>query len=286
MIDYERLLRLEIPVVEQSYCEKDAMLYALGVGVGADPGDLHALPFVYEKRLKVLPTIAVVLAQPGLWPRDLDTGIDYVHVLHGEQRLTVHRPFPAAGTMVGRTRVVDVIDKGPGRGALLVSERVITDKATGARMATVGHTAFCRADGGFGGPARASSPLNSLPDRPPDLTCRGPTTLQAALIYRLSADHNPLHVDPAVAQAAGFERPILHGLSTFGAAGYALLKSLCGGDPSRFGRMDCRFTAPAFPGDTFATEMWVEGRAATFRTRAVERGVVVISNGHFEFASA
>lgn len=283
-IHYERLLGLEIPVVEQTYSDRDVMLYALGVGIGADPADASGLSFVYENKLKVLPTFAAVLAQPGLWPRDLDTGIDYIHVLHGEQRLTIHRELPVAGSVIGRTRVVDVVDKGPGRGMLLLSERTISDKMTGHLLATVGHTAFCRADGGFGGPPRSPPQPHRLPARAPDLVCSVPTTPQAALVYRLSVDRNPLHVDPAVARAAGFSRPILHGLATYGAAGYALLKSLCGNNPSRVRRMDCRFIAPAYPGETFATDIWVDGDVASFQTRAVERNVVVISNGRFDFS--
>lgn len=221
--------------------------------------------------------------QPGQWLRDLDTGVDYLRVLHGEQRLTRHRSLPASGEVVGHTRVVDIIDKGAGRGALLLSERTIHEAGWGVLIATVGHTTFCRADGGFNGPDRVAPRPHDLPSRRPDVTCITPTTHQGAFIYRLTADRNPLHVDPQTARAAGFQRPIVHGLATYGLTGYGLLKALCGGEPSRIRMLACRFTAPAYRGETFATDMWVDGTVASFRTRAVERDVVVISNGRCEF---
>jgi len=283
-ISYDKLLALKIPSVRQSYSASDVILYALGVGVGADANDTSALPFIYEAHLRVLPTLAVVLAQPGQWLRDLDTGVDYRHVLHGEQRLALHAPLPAGGEVIGHTRIVDVIDKGAGRGALLLSERTIHDAASGELLATVGHTAVCRADGGFGGPARSAPRPHEMPSREPDATYTVPTTAQAAFLYRLSADLNPLHVDPTIARTAGFARPILHGLATYGATGYALLKAICGSEPARMHSIDCRFTAPAYAGDTFATDIWIDGNVAAFRTRAVERDVVVISNGRCVFS--
>src|SRR5205085_6163188 len=138
------------------------------------------------------------------------------------------RPPAPRGIVVGKTRVVEIIDKGPGKGALVYSERVVVDQATGEPIATATQTTFCRGDGGFGSPARESPPVHALPERAPDATCDLPTRPETALIYRLSGDPNPLHVDRAVAKAAGFPRPILHGLATFGIAGHAILKSLCG----------------------------------------------------------
>ena len=284
-IDYRKLLELDIPEVEQTYSEKDVILYALGVGLGESPDDPETLRFVYEKDLRVLPTLAVVLAQPGLWPRDLDTGIDYLHVLHGEQRLRIHHPLPVRGTVIGRTRVTNVVDKGPKRGALLLSEREIFDKDSGALLATVGHTAFCRNDGGFGGPSGPLPPRVAMPDQAPDIVCMLSTVPQMALIYRLSADLNPLHVDPETAVAAGFRRPVLHGLATYGVAAHAILRAVCDYDPARIRALDCRFTAPAYAGETFATEIWLDGSSLVFRTRAVERDVVVISHGRAELAA-
>jgi acyl dehydratase len=281
-IVYDKLLALKIPDVEHSYTDKDTILYALGIGLGHDPLNAHELDFVYEKNLKPLPTFAAVLGYPGFWIRDLPTGIDWVRLVNGEQGITLHRPLTPQGTVIGRTRIVEVIDKGAGKGALVYTERKVTDKASGALIATVTQTTFCRADGGFGGPPRESPPLHPIPERPPDMVCDLPTRPEAALIYRLSGDRNPLHVDPAVAAAAGFPRPILHGLATFGVAGHAVLKSVCGYDPSRLVWLAGRFSAPVFPGETMRTEIWRDGAAVSFRAHVLERNVLAMNNGHAE----
>lgn len=283
-IVYEKLMNIEIPTIEQSYTEKDTMLYALGVGLGQDPTDREQLRFVYEKNLKALPTQAVVLAHPGLWVRDLDTGIDYVKVVHGEQGLVLHKPLPASGTVLGISRVTGVFDKGEGRGALVLSERKIVEKSTGDLLATISQTTFCRGDGGFGGPSGPTPAPHVLPEREADMVCDLATVPQAALIYRLNADMNPLHADPDVAAKAGFPQPILHGLATYGVSGHAVLKSVCDYDPGRLKSLDCRFTAPVYPGETFRTEIWIDGTIVSFRTRSLERDVIAISNGRAEIA--
>jgi len=281
-IVYEKLLALNIPEVVQSYTERDAMLYALSVGFGQDPVDGDELPFVYEKGLKVLPTFAVVLGWPGFWPRDLDSGIDWVKLVAGEQGLVLHRPLQPRGTIVGKTRVTEVIDKGAGKGALVYSERTVTDQATGERIATVTQTTFCRGDGGFGGPPREAPPVHPIPERAPDVVCDLSTRPETALLYRLNGDPNPLHVDPAVAKAAGFPRPILHGLATFGIAVRAILKSFCGYDPGKLTAMAGRYSAPVFPGETIRAELWRDGRVVSFRCRVPERDVVALNNGRAE----
>jgi acyl dehydratase len=281
-IVYDKLIALNIPEVEHSYTEKDAILYALGLGLGQDPVNADELAFVYEKKLKVLPTFAVMLGYPGFWARDLDSGIDWVRLVHGEQALTIHRPLAPRGTVTGKTRVVDVIDKGAGKGALVLSERKVVDRASGAPVATLRQTTFCRGDGGFGGPPREAPPPHQLPERAPDLICDLRTRPEAALVYRLSGDPNPLHVDPDVAKAAGFPRPILHGLATFGIAGHALLRSLCDYDPARLVGLAGRFSAPVFPGETIRTEIWRDGAVVGFRARVVERDIVAINNGRAE----
>jgi acyl dehydratase len=281
-IDYEKLLALKIPEVEQTYGPKDTILYALGIGLGHDPLNEDELPFVYDKNLKVLPTFAVVLGWPGFWARDLDTGIEWVKLVAGEQGLVLHRPLPASGTIVGRTRVTEIIDKGVGKGALVYSERVVSDKASGEKLATVTQTTFCRGDGGFGGPPREAPSVHAIPERAPDVVSELSTRPEAALIYRLSGDPNPLHVDPAIAKAAGFPRPILHGLATFGVAGHAILKSLCGYDPAKLTAIAGRYSAPVFPGETIRAEMWRDGNIVSFRARVVERDVIAINNGRAE----
>lgn len=278
-IDYDRLLALDIPDVEHDYTEKDAILYALGIGLGYDPMNEDELAFVYEKNLKALPTFALVQGYSPYWLRNPDSGVNWTKVVHGEQGLTLHKPVKTQGTVIGRTRIVEVIDKGEGKGALVFSERTITDKADGALLATLTQTTFCRADGGFGGPPREALAPHPLPARAPDLVCDLPTRPEMALIYRLSGDVNPLHAEPEFAKAAGFPRPILHGLATFGVAGHALLKSLCGYDPARLAAMAGRFSAPVYPGETIRTEIWRDGKVASFRARVLERDVVAVNNG-------
>jgi acyl dehydratase len=278
-IVYDKLMALDVPPREQSYDSKDCMLYALGIGLGQDPMNEDELPFVYEKNLKVLPTMGTVLGGVGFWARERDTGIDWVRLVNGEQGITLHQPLTGQGTLVGRLRILEVIDKGPGKGALVLSERTVTDKATGAVIATVTQTTFCRADGGFGGPPREALAPHPIPQRAPDAVCDLGTRPETALIYRLSGDLNPLHADPAVAKAAGFPRPIMHGLGSFGVAGHAVLKTICGYDPQKLVSFAGRFSAPVFPGETLRTEMWRDGDVVSFRSRVVERDVIAINNG-------
>lgn len=284
-INYDNLIKLNIPVIEHTYTIKDTILYALAIGVGFDPTDSNQLQFVYERDLHVLPTQAVVLAHPGPWLSYLDTGVDYAKVVHGEQGLTIHKPLPPAATVLGVTRVTSIVDKGTGRGALVYSQREIFHKGTGDLLATTSMCTFCRGDGGFGGASARGSQLHMVPEREADIVCELPSLPQAALLYRLTADLNPLHSDPDVAAQAGFSRPILHGLATYGLAGHAVIKSVCGYNASTLMEFDCRFTAPVFPGETFQTEIWVDGDIASFRTRSVERDVIAISNGRAKITS-
>jgi acyl dehydratase len=281
-ITYDKLMALKIPEVAQAYSEKDAILYALGVGLGRDPMDEHELPFVYEQNLKVLPTFAAVLGWPGFWVRDLDTGIDWVKVVAGEQGLVLHRPLAPRGTAIGRTRVTEIIDKGPGKGALVYSERALFDGESSKKIATVTQTTVCRGDGGFGGPARVAPAVHPIPARAPDLIRDRGTRPEAALIYRLSGDPNPLHADPAVAKQAGFPRPILHGLASFGIACHGILKCLCDHDPGRLKSISGRYSAPVFPGESIRTEMWRDGAIVSFRAHVIERDVIALDNGRCE----
>ena len=278
-LDADKLMALKIPAVEHSYGPRDCMLYALGLGLGQNPLNADELAFVYEKNLKVLPTYALVQGYSAYWLRQPDLGITWSQVVHGEQGLMLHESVAPQGTVIGQTRIVDVVDKGEGRGALVYSERAISDKASGRPLATLTQTTYCRADGGFGGPKRDTPPPHALPARAPDITCDSPTRPEMALIYRLSGDVNALHADPDFAKAAGFPRPILHGLATFGIASHALLKVVCGYDPARLTAMSGRFSAPVFPGETIRTEFWRNGGVVSFRARVVERDTVVIDNG-------
>jgi acyl dehydratase len=282
-IDYQKLKNWKFADIEHTYTEKDTILYALGLGCGADPLDLEDLRFVYEDGLLALPSMAVVLGYPGFWIKHPDTGVDWRMVLHGEQGLVIHRPLPAAATVIGKSRVTEIVDKGPGKGALLFSDRDVIDKATGALLCTLTSTTFIRGEGGFGGPSGPAPEPHKLPDRAPDMQRDIATLPQAALIYRLSGDFNPLHADPRVASAVGFPRPILHGLCSFGVAVRALLKACGGNDPARLKDLQLRFTAPVFPGETIRTEIWQDGATVSFRARVVERDLVVLNNGRASF---
>ncbi|MFO7856304.1 MAG: MaoC/PaaZ C-terminal domain-containing protein [Paracoccaceae bacterium] len=278
-LDPGKLKARHFAPVEQTYTHRDALLYALGLGFGADPMDEDQLRFVFEEAegFAAVPTMP---AGPGFWAREPDSGVTWQKVLHGEQGLEIHAPLPTAATVVGRTRIEDVIDKGEGCGALIRLVREIEEKGTGRRLATARTTTFARADGGFGGPSGPSAPARGPPERAPDAAVDIPTRPEAALIYRLSGDPNPLHASPAVAREAGFERPILHGLCSYGVAGRAILQACCAGDPARLRRLDVRFSSPVHPGETIRTEIWRDGGEISFRARVVERDAVVLNNGY------
>jgi acyl dehydratase len=281
-IDYQKLLNYDIPQVEQTLTRRDTILYALGVGLGADPMDLDQLQFVYEENLKALPTMAIILGYPGPWHAAADTGVTRSHVVHGEQGFVIHKPLPVEGAVTGKTRVVAVLDKGKDKGALLMTACDVRDKASNELICTLTSTTFCRADGGFGGPSGPVEPPHPIPDSAPQHTCDLPTLPQAALIYRLSGDYNPLHADPAYAAKAGFKQPILHGRCTFSVVGHALLKTVCGYDPLKLKSMSGRFSSPVYPGETIRTEIWVDGRVVGFRATVPARGVTVLNNGRAE----
>jgi acyl dehydratase len=281
----EQLLAARIPEIEQRYGWRDCALYSLGIGIGLDPLDESDLPFVDENRLKVHPAMANVLGYPGFWQQDPAFGLDASKIVHGEHAMRLHRPLPVDGHVRGVSRITDLVDKGEGRGALVFVERQITDADSGELLATVNQTVFARGDGGFDGPARTLPPPRPVPQGRPDTVVQARTSPQSALIYRLSGDLNPLHANPAAARAAGFERPILHGLATFGLTCHALMKALCGSDPGQVRSMSGRFSAPVFPGDTLSVEIWREQAGATFRATVAERGAVVFNNGYFEMGA-
>lgn len=281
-ISHDHLLNYRIPEVRQTLTPRDTIFYALSVGLAQDPMDARQLDFVdHHKPLRALPAMAVVLCHPGFWIANPDTGVNAVKLVHGEQGFVIHKKLPVAGELIGRTRITGVIDKGEGRGALLYSEKTITEAATGEVLATCTSTTFMRADGGFGGPAGPLKPVYPVPESAPDMTIDLPTRPEQALYYRLNGDDNPLHADPAFAARAGFPRPILHGLCTLGVVCHALLRALGDYDPARFRALDLRFSAPVYPGETIRTEIWRDG---AFRARVLERDVVVVNNGKAVFA--
>ena len=262
---------------ERSWTSKDALLYAVGVGAGlGDP--LQELEFTTENsegvQQQVLPTYAVLVAQARA-SRSLGD-FDRALLVHAEQAFELHRPLPVEGTVRTVATVTGIYDKGSG--ALVASENVAVDAATGAKLVTSRSGAFIRGEGGFGG-ERGPSGRWQRPERPPDHQVVQPTRPEQALLYRLSGDRNPLHADPKFAARGGFSRPILHGLCTYGFTGRALLHTLCGSDPARFGSMSGRFSRPVLPGDTLVVSIWREdGDSALFQT-ATEDGTVVIDHG-------
>jgi acyl dehydratase len=283
MLNYDKVRQWQSDDIEQVMHPRDVMLYALGVGLGQDPLDRGQLKFTTEKNLQVLPTMAAVLTYPGFWMRDAPgVGIDVVRLVHGEQSIVMHHPLPAEGKLTGRSRVTRVVDKGPGKGALVHVEKVIRESATGQLLATCEAVVFCRGDGGFsasgGGDAPAPA-LRATPDAAPDTVLQFQTRPEMALVYRLSGDYNPLHCDPDVAAQAGFKQPILHGLATYGVAGHLLLKAFCGDDPARLKSLSARFSAPTFPGDLIQLECWHQGDEVAFRACVPSRQAVVLSHG-------
>jgi acyl dehydratase len=274
MISYQEALALKDESRPFAYADKDVLLYAVSLGMGADPREL---PFVFEGAgLRVVPTMAAVLGRANV-VRDLQ--LDMTRMLHGEQRMTVHRPLPPEASLTSEARVAEVIDKGAGKGALLLTETVLREAATGEALVTLGATLFARGDGGFGGPAGPAPEPHALPDRAPDIRHTTQTSPEQALIYRLNGDRNPLHADPEFARRGGFPAPILHGLCSYGIACRAVLTSVCDYDPTRIAAFDVRFTSPVFPGETITNEIWVDGDVVSFRSLVEARGVVSINNG-------
>ncbi len=291
MLNYAKVSNWQSGDVRHAYTAKDAQLYALGVGMGQDPLDRQQLRYVVESNaLRVLPSMAAVLASPGFWMRnDPEVGIDHVRLVHGEQSVTLHQPLPAGGTVVGRTRVTRVVDKGAGKGALVHTEKTIADADTGTLLATCESVVFCRGDGGFSSQGGGDPPVAAPPPTPdvdPEWAIELPTRPEAALIYRLSGDINPLHADPDVAAQAGFPRPILHGLATYGAACHGLIKGYCGYDPASLKSIGARFSSPAYPGDVMRVECWKVGEQIAFRVRVPARDVTVLSHGRARCVAA
>ncbi len=277
-LDYDTLMATSISDLPFAYGDTETMLYALSVGLGRDPLDARELPFVSNSggAVKTLPSFATVLV-PDMFPPDL--GWDYSQVLHAEQRLTLFRPLPAAAELHIDKRIVDVFDRGPKLGALVLFEAEGRLANDGTVLFSLSNTIVARGDGGFGGANGKGPPPHRVPRREPDLSCEFGTRPDQALLYRLNGDRNPLHSDPAAAKNAGFDRPILHGLCTYGVACHSIMKTICSYDHTLVTGLDARFSAPVLPGDTIRTDMWQEGNIVSFQCIAIERDVVVLRNG-------
>lgn len=283
-IDYEHLLHWPIPDALQDYTARDCVIYALGLDYGSAPLDPRHLRHVYERDLQPIPSMVLTLATGGSWSRDPGTGIDYTQLLHAEQSFRLHRPLPVQGHVQSRSRVVAITDKGDGRGAIVTAERQLFIDGAADPAATLVSSLFCRADGGFGGPASGGPAPRPVPEGDFDAVSRLAVPRNLALIYRLSGDYNELHCDPEVAAKAGFAAPILHGLCSFGLAIRSVVEALDIA-PAAVAAGGSRFTAPVFPGETLETHIWRHPGGAAFRTRVVERDRIVLNNGWMEYAS-
>ncbi|MGI8755445.1 MAG: MaoC/PaaZ C-terminal domain-containing protein [Acidimicrobiales bacterium] len=265
---------------------KDAILYAIGVGAGAvDP--LQELAFTTENTSnvdqQVLPTMAVVLGVGGGSAFGSVGSFNPAMLVHGEQAITLHGPIPVEGEVETVGEITAIWDKG--KGAVIEVTSTSTDTSTGQPLFTAMMSAVIRGEGDFGGERGPSGPKNVAPESEPDHTVTYATRSDQALLYRLSGDRNPLHSDPAFAAIGGFDRPILHGLCSYGFTGRALLHTLCDSDPARFGSMAARFSSPVLPGEALTIKMWDTGEGeATFQTAGAD-GRTVIDAGHFTYTA-
>jgi acyl dehydratase len=261
---------------ERSWTSKDCLLYAIGVGAGLDE-----LAFTTENTTdtpqRVLPTTAVVLGAGGFGVMSQIGTFNFAMLVHGEQSIELFGEIPVEGRLSTVAEIVGIYDKG--KGAVVVSESTSTDVATGKPLFKNRMSAFIRGEGGWGGDRGPSGGDNAAPEREPDHAVTYTTREDQALTYRLSGDRNPLHSDPAFAAMAGFDRPILHGLCTYGFSGRALLHTLCDSDPARFKRMDGRFSSPVMPGESLTVKMWDEGDGRFIFQTCGGDGRVVLDNG-------
>jgi acyl dehydratase len=288
-IDREKALGADLGESTGCYGPDDVILYHLGIGAGLRATDPDELAYTFEKNLKVLPSFAVVAASGmtarARLPKDGAgggmgglrnvPGLSYnpALLLHGEQDVEIHRPLPTAAELTSRGRIAEIYDKG--KAALVIVEYATSDRD--GPLYTNRMSLFLRGEGGFGGPS-GPKPSNERPARAPDGTVDSPTLHQQALLYRLNGDKNPLHADPEFAQRGGFDRPILHGLCSFGIVCKAVVDAALGGDPTRVARYAARFSGVAFPGETLRTSWWHENGALLIDVQSAERGAPIISN--------
>lgn len=274
---YEKLMQFELPEIRQSISTRDAILYALSVCAGNDPTDTSAKDFLVDTRgPKVLPSFCVDLGHPGFWLANPETTVDATKLVHAEESFKVYQALPSQGEVFGQTRIVDIVDKGPAKGALLYLKKDIIEAISGNLLASVERTVMLKGDGGFDGPSGEPRYAADVPSIAPDIIHYVEISAQQAFLYRLNGDPNPLHIDIATAQKAGFPKPIMHGLCTFGIASTTAFLKLCGGDLARFHGFRGRFTAPVYPGEKLRIEMWHSGDV---RVVAEDRDIPVLTHG-------
>lgn len=276
-IDVQKALGAKLAPTTGSWNADQVILYHLGIGAGmARPTDRKELEYTYERYLKVLPSFAVIPVFGALGGMNNIPGIEInlAMVLHGEQEIVLHRALPTAASIENQARVAGIYDKG--KAALIVLE-VETREKGGEPLFTNRFTIFARGEGGFGGDPGPKA-QHEVPSRSPDAVVESPTLPHQALIYRLSGDKNPLHCDPEFAQLAGFDRPILHGLCSFGIVCKAVVDTLLDGAVDRVASYGARFSGVVFPGETIVTSMWREGNKIVIAAKTKERDTQVISN--------
>ncbi len=278
-MNLQQLTTFGFPEIRAAYTRRDTMLYALGVGACKDPLNADELKFVYEGALQALPSLSCVVAHPGFWIKAPELAVNYLKLVHAEQHFDLIAPLAPEGELIGRYRITGVVDKGAQAGALVYFEKSLHG-VDGTVVGTVQSTYFLRGDGGCGNWGQPGRELPLIPTTPATGRVDLPSLPIAALIYRLSGDYNPLHADPQIARKAGFEKPILQGLCTYGMACCSLIRALCPTDASRLVQMGARFTKPVYPGETIRTEYWAAGDGTLqFRSIGLERGEVVLDRG-------
>jgi acyl dehydratase len=279
-INYDELMALKNLGQKYAYSDREVMLYAYGIGMGADPMDERELAFVNEasaisRPLKVVPTFASVAAW-GASPGEMN--LNRVMVVDGERDIAFHRPLPVTANLLVDSRVLAVFDKGKDKGAVIRHQTVLKNEK-GEALATLVASRFARGDGGFGGPSEGQPEPHKVPTRAPDKSIDIPTRPDQALIYRLCGDRNPLHSDPEFARRAGFPKPILHGMCTFGITCRGILQTFADYDPAAFRQHAARFSSPVYPGETVTLDLWRDGNVISFEARVKARDAVVIRNG-------
>ena len=279
-IKYDEVMALKNVGQKYAWTDREVMLYAVGIGMGADPMDQKELSFVNEgyftpRELKVVPTYASVAAW-GATAGPID--VNRVMVVDGERDITFHKPLSEKANITADSSILGVFDKGKDKGAVILRKTVLKDEK-GENLATLIASQFARGDGGFGGPSNGQPEPHKIPTRAPDMTVDISTRPDQALIYRLCGDRNPLHSDPEFAKRAGFDRPILHGMCTYGLSCRAVLQTYADYDPHAFRQHVTRFSAPVFPGETVSFDLWREGNVISLEGRVKARNVTVIRNG-------
>lgn len=282
-LSYDQLSALKNLGQKYSYSDREVMLYAYGIGLGGDPMDEKELAFVNEayftdRPLKVVPTFASVAAW-GSGPGEMH--LNKVMVVDGERDITFHTPMPVAANITADSSVLGVFDKGKDKGLVIRHQTVLKDEK-GAPLATLVASRFARGDGGIGGPSEGQPEPHQVPSRAPDKSIDITTRPDQALVYRLCGDRNPLHSDPEFAKRAGFPRPILHGMCTYGITCRGVLQTYADYDASAFKRHAVRFSSPVYPGETVSMDLWKDGNVISFEAKVKARGVTVIKNGRTE----